>query len=274
MIWLLACTASSPREGIVSLHDTTTEMVVLLGQEGKLRAVAEPHYLSPQALAAVQSVPRLPAGPVSSEAILAFSPELVLGTDVVSERQPGLAPELQSLGLETRFVDPAGLEGLWQSTYDLGVRLGVPDRADAWIKAQKQQLHKPPAGAPLRVFFYDCCDAPFTAGGRAPLSEMLRTLGAANIFEDQDQDWLTVNWEAVAERQPELIVIHAYDWGSQAGVAEKRARLESNPLMAQTPALQRGEVVVLPLALSLEGPRTLEIPAALGPAIAAARERR
>ena len=278
MISLSGCTAP-PGAGVVSLHDTTTEMVAALDRTDALLAVTEPGFLSPGAEAAVAGLPRLPSGALSAEAILALRPATVLGTDVITERQPELTAALERAGVALLFIDPEGLDGLWRSLEQVGAAVDAGPEAASLGASLAASL--PPVttddaldGGPVRVFLYDCCDPPFTAGGRAPVSELLRRLGAVNVFEDLDQDWATVSWEAAAGREPELIVIHDYSWEGQAGAPEKRASLSANPWLARSDAARPEHLITMPLALALEGLRSLEALPLLAPHVAAARARR
>ena len=213
-------------------------MVVLLGQSDQLVGITEPRFLSDAAVEEVGALPRLPGGPVSAEAIALMRPTLVLGTDVVAEQQPSLGAELEAMGIAVWFVDPDGLDGLWQTMAVLGERLGAQQAAEDWVATSKRALPAPVSGEPISVFFYDCCDPPFTAGGRAPASELLERMGARNVFADQAQDWLTVSWEAVAEADPDLIIVHDYPWQGQADTDAKLTLLRDNPLAARTRAVQ------------------------------------
>ncbi len=262
--------AASPAR-IVSLHDTTTELVVLLGRADRLVAITEPRFLSDAALAAVAEVPRLPGGPLSVEAVAALRPDLVLGTDVVEEQQPALPAGLEALGISTWWMDPAGLDGLFRMTRELGQRLDASQQATAWVADARATLPAPVEGPPVDVFIYDCCDPPFTAGGRSPATELLARMGARNIFAEVDQDWMTVSWEAVAAASPALIIVHDYPWQGQADIDGKLSTLRHHPLLAHTPAVQHDALVAVPLALTLEGPRVLELPALLAPVIDRAR---
>lgn len=251
---LLACAAPPPPPGprIVSLHDTTTEIVVGLGRAADLVAVMEPEFLSPEALSAAEGLPRLGV-PVSPEALMALHPTLILGTEDVTQHQPELAALPGAV-----WIDPVGLEGLWGSIGAVAGAMGVD--SSTYISSLNDKLPEPVAGD-LPVFFYDCCEPPFTMGGRAPLTEILPRLGARNIFADLDQDWGRVSFEAALARGPRLIVVHEYS--GEGAPAEKIA--VANRIFPGVPT------VVLPLGLALEGPRTLDAVAALKPAIEAAR---
>lgn len=256
---LLACAAPPAPAGprVLSLHDTTTEIVVGLGHAADLVAITEPRFLSPAAERAVAGVPRLPTGPLSAEAILALRPTLILGTDVVPEQQP----ELEGLPGAV-WIDPADLGALWTTIAEVAAAIG----ADPVPYTSSLQAMLPPVvqvDVPRRVWIYDCCDPPFTLGGRGPLNEILGRLGARNIFADLDADWATVGWEAAAAARPELVVVHDYTWEGQAALAGKVQTLHAAPGLADVPT------VTLPLALSLEGPRVVEAAAVLGPALEA-----
>lgn len=247
----VACSQPEPR-GIVSLHDTTTEIVVGLGKVDELVAVMEPEFLSPAALEAVRDLPRLSA-PVSPEALAALNARVVVGTEDVPEHQPELSAWPRAV-----WIDPVGLDGLWSSVRVVGEAIGAP--ADAYVSGLQAKVPAQVSGD-VPVFVYDCCEPPFTMGARAPLTELLARMGARNVFDGLDQDWGRVSWEAALVAKPRLIVLSDY---SGEGEAEAKGAVVRQRF---------GDVptVVLPLALALEGPRTLEAIDVLKPAIEAAR---
>jgi len=102
------------------------------------------------------------------------------------------------------------------------------------------------------VFVYDCCDPPFTAGRRTVENELIARAGGANVFADVDAGWTHVSWEEAIARKPELIVVHAYKWGDQGDLAEKRAQLAGLPGLAGVP------VEVVPLGEVLGGLRSID----------------
>jgi iron complex transport system substrate-binding protein len=278
-IVVLACGGSHQPTGqgrrLVSLHDTTTEIVVGLGRAGELVAITEPEFLSPQAQGAVARVPRLPAGRLSAEELLLHDPDWVLGTDVVSELQPDLERALVRLGVSHHWIDPVGIDGLFDSIEELGGELGAGAVAESWTDDLRRRLPGGESeGDPLRVFVYDCCDPPFTAGGRIPANEILRRLGARNVFEDIAQDWTRVSWESVVLRDPELIVIDDYDADGQLDGPAKMDFLRGNPFLSEVTAVRNERFLELSLGLLLEGPRNFELIEPLREALGEARARR
>ena len=265
---------------VVSLHDTTTELLVGVGAARHLIALVEPSDLAPETATAVRSVPRLPRGPLSCEALVGLRPTHVFGTDASLERQPELGLILEQSQITSVFLDPANLDALWLSIAKTGVLLGVESEAQEWttsLKAQVAAFARPaPATAqePVSVFIYDCCDPPFTAGGKVPLNELLNVLDAKNVFDELAQDWGRVSWEAVLMHDPELIIVNEYDYVGQNSSDAKLRHLKDSAFLSQVTAVREDSFIVLPLALALEGPRCVEALSILEPAIERARRTR
>jgi iron complex transport system substrate-binding protein len=261
LLWLLVfgcadheATASGARPShalrVVSLHDVTTELMIELGAAAQLCGMNEPVDLEEAVVVRVAGVPRVS----SLESIVALRPDLVLGLGVVAERQPELVARLRQAGIEVHLADPASLDDVAELTRWVGSRLGADARAQALLARLRAAAAE--AGRrraePLRVFVYDCCDPPFTAGGKTVLSDLIARAGGRNVFGELDADWTHVSWEEVVARKPELIVVHAYRYDGQGDVADKRRVLGAMPLLGSVPT------TVLPLGCSLGGLRSLE----------------
>jgi len=257
--------ASPARSGqalrVVSLHDVTTELMIELGAGAQLCGMNEPVDLEEAVAQRVAAVPRV----ASLESIVALRPDLVLGLGVVAEREPELVARLRQAGIEVRLWDPATLDDVAELTGWVGRRVGAEARTQALLAslgAGAAQAGRPRA-EPLRVFVYDCCDPPFTAGGKTVLSDLIARAGGRNVFGEVDADWTHVSWEEVVARKPELIVVHAYHYEGQGDVADKRRTLAALPRLGSVPT------AVLPLGCSLGGLRSLEGLARLRSAIGA-----
>ncbi len=235
---------------IVSLHDVTSELVVALGGGRHLVGIAQLVDPTPELRAGVLGVPQVE----SLESIVARRPSLVLGLAVTEKRQPDLVERLRASGVGVHLASPIGLRESAEMIERVGDLLGRGARARELSAAFREQLAQPPPRAerPVRVFVYDCCEPPLSAGGGGLLSELITRAGGRNVFASLRSDWASVSWEAVVARQPELIVIHAYDYRGQKDVASKRRALAQRPGLAAVPT------VVMPLGCSLGGLRSLE----------------
>jgi iron complex transport system substrate-binding protein len=253
LVAVAACRGASPAPGddgsrVVSLHDVTTEMVVALGASDRLVGLAESVDATPEVERAVARVARVG----ELESIMAVEPDVVLGLGVVAEQSPELVARLREAGVEVVLGDPATVDDVIALTEDIARRVGV-DGAPlvASLRARVATLTVA-ATQPRRVFVYDCCDPPFTAGRRTVETELIARAGGVNVFADLDADWSHVSWEEVVARRPELIVVHAYRWDGQGNVDEKRRALAAISSLAGVP------VVVVPLGSVLGGLRSVD----------------
>jgi len=239
---------AAPR--IVSLHDVTTEIVLALGAGDRLVGMSEPVELPSTARAAMNRTPRVGG----LESIVVLQPTAVLGMAVVAQRSPDLVATLRRKGVDVWLGHPTRLEDVVDLVTEVGARVGAEARARtlaAQLRADIQST-KPPPGQPLRVFVYDCCDPPFTAGRTAVLTDVIHRAGGRNIFADVAADWTKVSWEEVISRRPQLVVVHDYPYEGQGDVAEKRRRLAALRALADIP------VTVMPLGLALGGLRSFD----------------
>ena len=257
MVGLVACaerndsaqvrSATGPR--VVSLHDVTTEMVVALGATSTFVGVADPVDTTEDVQRQIAGIPRV----AGLESVLAVRPDVVLGLDVVEERDPELVARLRERGIDVYLANPATLDDVYAATRGVAARVGAPaDRVIANVRARADRAAVPLPSRPVRVFVYDCCDPPFTAGGKTVLTDVITRAGGRNLFADLDADWTHVSWETVVAREPELVVIHTYKYDGQGDVADKRRALAAIPSLAKLPA------VGIPLGWSLGGLRSVD----------------
>lgn len=235
---------------VVSLHDVTTELVVALGAVDRLAGVAEPVDASAEAAAALAGVPRVG----DLESIRAVRPTLVIGLAIVAARDPELVARLGAAGIEVALTDPATLDDVDAMVRNLGGRI-APAAAAALagrLRAKAAALAASPSGHRTRVFVYDCCDPPFTAGGQSVLGDLIARAGGDNVFADVAARWTHVSWEEVVARRPELVVIDAYAYAGQGEVADKRRALQAISALRDLPT------VTMPLRLALGGIHSVE----------------
>lgn len=233
---------------VISLHDVTTEIVVALGATERLVGIAEPVDATPAHARAVATVRRV----AGLESIVAARPDVVLGLGVVAEQDPELVARLRESGIEVVLADPATIDDVIALVDATARRLAVDGRplVDS-LRAKVATSTLGPA-TPRRVFVYDCCDPPFTAGKKTVETELIARAGGVNVFADLDADWGHVSWEEVVARRPELVVIHDYRWDGQGDVSEKQRALAAIPSLGGVP------VAVVPLGSVLGGLRSVD----------------
>jgi len=242
--------ASDCRERVVSLHDVTTEAVLRFGAGHCLVGVAEPTDLAPELLGQLARVARVH----SAESVLALSPSQVLALAIVTEHEPELFRELERRRIAWTAPRLERVGDVAKLASDVARRLDRRPESAAWTKPLAALSLAPTSrssGRRPKVFVFDCCAPPFTAGKRAVLTDLLAHAGADNVFADVDDDWFNASWEAAVARQPDVVLID--DYGDGSSLAKKRAALAAIAPLAGLP------VIVLPLRDSLGTIRSAEV---------------
>ena len=152
------------------------------------------------------------------------------------------------------------MDDMYNDLLNLGRIFGVEDRARRLVDGYMAELAEFTAelktgDEPLRVFVYDSGeDAPFTSGRYAMPTAMIEAAGGRNILDDFEKSWATVTWEAVVERNPEVVVIVNY---GEVTAEQKREFMMSNPAFAEIDAVKNDRFVVLQYVEATPGPRNI-----------------
>ncbi|MDT0452348.1 ABC transporter substrate-binding protein [Streptomyces hesseae] len=158
------------------------------------------------------------------------------------------------------------LEALYTDLETLGKVFDVEDRARKLVDGFKKQVADAQAAVPKdgrapRVFLYDDGkDKPLTAGAFAGPHDIIAKAGGDHVMKDLKDSWVTVGWETVVERDPEVIVINNY---GAVSAEEKKKFLMSYPPLAGVSAIKNDRVFVLDYVDLVESPRNPSAIAAL-----------
>ncbi|MBB0230790.1 ABC transporter substrate-binding protein [Streptomyces calidiresistens] len=219
---------------------------------------------------------------ISMELILEHEADLVFaGWNYGFSEDRGLTPDtLASHGVDSylltescrsgegtaRGVMPP-LEALYTDLEQLGILFDVEERAEELIERFRAEVAATEEAAPTgddrpRVFLYDDGrDKPLTSGAYAGPHDIITRAGGDHVMADLEDSWVTVGWETVVERDPEVIVINNYG-GTTA--EEKEAFLKSHPPLAGVSAIVEDRIFVLDYADLVESPRNPAAVTALG----------
>jgi iron complex transport system substrate-binding protein len=228
----------SPAHRIISLIPSATDFVVALGARDRL--VARTDYDRDARVAGLPSV----GGVVdpSVERIIALKPDLVLTW-----------PDIESPSIDVQFrrfhvpIQPLKMETLDDvraAVTRLGRWLGREPAAAAWIRALDDTLAAVRAAVShrtrLTVFYVVQLDPPMTAGKGTFVDNLLDAAGAQNVFADLSETWPTVALEAVARRNPDVLI-----WPQYAPDASWSDQLRRAPQWLIVPAARAGRVLVV-----------------------------
>lgn len=265
---------------VVSNDIGITELMFALGLEDRMAG----YTLSEGQNAGVTSspwrssferVPRL-AERITPEVVQAAGADLVFaGWSYGFGEDRGITPEsLRRLDIDSyvltescrngkesaRGIMPP-LEALYTDLRNLGKIFGVPQRAERLISKYQRTVAEVTESLPEnrprpKVFLYDAgTDQPLTSGRNAGPEQIITKAGGRNIFGDLDDSWTRVNWEAVVDRDPDVILINDYGGSTPVTVGAKKEFLRSHPALKDVTAIRENRFFALPYAALVEGPR-------------------
>lgn len=268
-------TFDSPPQAAVSNDINLTEMMLVLGLTDNMvgyTGISGWNKLDAEMRAGVEMLPELSEKYPSKEVLIGADADFFFagwnyGMRVGGEVTPetlmpfGIAVyELTESCIHIGEKDAASMDDMYIDLRNLGRIFGVQERAETLIADYQAELSDFLAAQPAleiapRVFVYDSGDdAPFTAGRFAMPTALIETAGGVNIMNDFEKSWGTVGWEAVVERNPEIIVIVNY---GEVTAAQKREFMMSNPAFADLDAVKNDRFVVLEYVEATPGPRNI-----------------
>jgi iron complex transport system substrate-binding protein len=203
-VWL-----AGPARRIVSLSPTTTEVLFAIGA-GR-RVVGRTRWCDYPPEAAL--VPSVGDGmPPNIEAVLARHPDLVLTYH--SAQNAEALRQLRSAGvaaLQLRMDHLADVPRLARLLGRVSGRSGAGDSVASAFEAAVLRLARRESAQALqvrpRVLMLAWDQPPITIGGGSFQSEMLTLAGGSNLFNDVTGPSAPISIEAIAARNPDLILV-------------------------------------------------------------------
>jgi len=272
-------TFDTPPQAAISNDINLTEMMLVLGLTDRMvgyTGISGWNKLDAGMRAGVQALPELSEQYTSKEVLIGAEADFFFagwnyGMRVGGEVTPEtLAPfgiqvyELTESCIHIGQIgekDAASMDDMYNDLRNLGAIFGVQERSEALIEGYQADLADFLASQPTlpeapRVFVYDSGDdAPFTAGRYAMPNALIEAAGGINIIGDFEKSWTTIGWEAVVERNPEIIVIVNY---GEVTAAQKRDFMMTNPAFADLDAVKNDRFVVLEYVEATPGPRNIQ----------------
>ena len=269
-------TFDTPPQAAISNDVNLTEMMLVLGLTDHMvgyTGISGWNKLDAEMRAGVEELPELSEQYPSKEVLIGAEADFYFagwnyGMRVGGEVTPEtLAPfgidvyELTESCIHIGAKDAVSMEDMYNDLRNLGAIFGVQERAEALIAGYQADLadflaDQPALSQAPRAFVYDSGeDAPFTAGRYAMPNALIEAAGGVNIMNDFEKSWSTVGWEAVVERNPEIIIIVNY---GEVTAAQKRDFMMSNPAFADLDAVKNDRFVVLEYVEATPGPRNIQ----------------
>jgi len=265
----------APPTRAVSNDVNLTEMMLALGLQDRMvgyTGVSGWKTLDEELRRGVQELPELSPRYPTKEVLLEADADfyfagwnygLKVGGEVTPETLERFGIKVYELTESCIHVmdkEKASMEDMYTDLLNLGTIFDVRERAEALVSSYKAELAAlqttlKDGDDPLRVFVYDSGeDQVFTAGRYGIPTAMIEAAGGSNIVDDIESSWVKIGWEAVVERNPEVIVIVNY---GEVTAAQKREFMMSNPAFKDLDAVKNDRFVVLEYVEATPGPRNI-----------------
>jgi iron complex transport system substrate-binding protein len=134
---------------------------------------------------------------------------------------------------------------------DLARVFGVEERGDELVAELKARVRKATAGLDASdvtlMYWFANAESPYMAGCCGAPGVITRETGAKNAFDDTTEEWPQINWETVADRDPDVLVIGDLTRKSQTAesAAHKIRFLETDPVTRNMDAVRHKRYVLL-----------------------------
>ncbi|CAL9389138.1 hypothetical protein SUDANB15_01210 [Streptomyces sp. enrichment culture] len=261
-----------PPQRAVSLDQGTTEIMLSLGLADRMAGTATWTDPVMEGLEKANAeVPRIADGSPSFERVLDAGPDFVAASFVSTLGKGGVATRdrFEQLGVPT-YVSPSdcvgkdntgdgdgtratalGMDAVYREVRDLAAVFGVEKRGEELVASLEKRMARAvsdvDASGVTLLYWFANSESPYMAGCCGAPGIITRALGAKNVFDDTHEEWPQINWETVADRDPDVLVIGDLTRRSQtAETAERKiAFLESHPVTRTMDAVRHKRYVLL-----------------------------
>ncbi|CAL9282230.1 Vitamin B12-binding protein [Streptomyces sp. SudanB135_2055] len=265
-------TVAAPPKRAVSLNQGTTEILLSLGLADRMAGTATWTDPVMEGLRGADAkVPRLADNQPSFERVLDSEPDFVAASFASTLGKGGVATreQFEKLGVPT-YLSPSDCEGkdnsgdgdgsrtaqltmetVYREVRELARVFGVEDRGERLVSGLKSRVAKATsgirAGNTTVLYWFANQESPYMAGCCGAPGIVTHALGAENVFDDSTREWPQINWETVADRDPDVLVLGDLTRKSQTAesAAKKIAFLESNPVTRNMTAVREKRYVLL-----------------------------
>jgi iron complex transport system substrate-binding protein len=169
-----------------------------------------------------------------------------------------------------RSIKPAKLtfDDVFAEIEEMGMIFDAAAAAETLVAEQKAALAgiMPDARSLTALWYSSGTKAPYVGAGSGAPQMMLEALGLDNIMDEVDEGWVSASWEAVADANPDVIVLVDAVWNS---AEQKKKLLAENPVTSQLDAVIHQRYLILPFPASEAGIRNVSATADMAAQLAA-----
>lgn len=241
-------------EKAVTLAQFMTETLLALGLEDKMTGTALLNEeILPEYKEAYEKIPELEMGEghsISKESFIATGVDFVSGWEQsITEEATGSLDELEERGIvpfiSSGLAPNATIENVYNDFILLGKIFEVSEKAEKIVEKMKAEVKvisdktKNIENRP-KVLIYDSGEGEAFVGGSGLPNNLIELAGGENIYKNLGQDYATVSFEDIVQKNPEIIVVTEY----YAGITgdEKIKFLKNNPALKNIDAIKNNRI--------------------------------
>lgn len=254
-------TVEAMPQKVLTLGPNCTELFAALGLGDKVigRSLVN-HSRGPldEYADIVNNIPELNHSSATREGILSSGADFIYSLDWEIGEEGLVIEEVEPMGMNVLINQAKTLEDQYEEIRAIGKIFKIEDKAEAFIKDQQDRIQavqdKVKDQEPVKVLIYDSGnDGVFTCSGTNFETLLVNLAGGKNIFDElNEKDWVTVSYEEVIDRNPDIILIHDYDSPS---VEEKIQEIKTNPVLSQLDCVKNDRFATIELESVLPGDR-------------------
>ncbi|TQK32097.1 ABC transporter substrate-binding protein [Arthrobacter sp. SLBN-53] len=250
----------------ISVNQPATELMLTLGLADRMVGTASWNEPVPAHLAEANAkVPELSADFPSLETVLDTEPDFVYATFAYTFSDQGIASRerFADLGIPTYLSasECSGqqaeqhraltFEDIYTEIGDIARIFGADGDADRLVASLKDRVRSATADLNTSdtslMYWYSATRAPYIAGCCGAPGIITDAVGARNAFADSRQLWPETSWEAILDRDPDVLVLADLTRGDDGDTAAAKIEfLENDPLARQLTAVREQRYVVVP----------------------------
>lgn len=195
-------------ESIISLIPSNTEILFALGLGDKIDGVSEYCDYPEEA----QDIQQVGAQDMDAESILEILPDVIFVTDYHHENHADILEQYEEAGIDVVVTGSAeSFDDAYQTMEMIAEATGATEEADEVISDMKERLEaiqeKAKSIEDKKKVWVEVSPAPdiYTTGKNTFMHEMLESIQAINVAEDQD-GWVKMTEEEIVQLNPDVII--------------------------------------------------------------------
>jgi len=207
-------------EKVLTLGPNCSELFVALGLSDYIIGNTLNNHSRgslPEYAEAYNKIPELNYGSATREAVISSGADFIYGIDWEFGEEGLDTEELEQMGMTAYMNSATNFEQIYKEINDIGKIFKIENKAQAFIDDQESRISevegKIKDKEKVKVLVYDSGgEGVFTCGGTNFETLLIEKAGGKNVFDDiTDKQWITVSYEEVLKRNPDIIIIHDYD---------------------------------------------------------------